>query len=171
MPQLKQCLHWILRKMLQSIESKKWQPFQKNYLQERTERTGLAYTSKERWEKWISITITLKQVKKPVIYHFPISSKYTEGKCFHLQSIGLELNTRKKLFKWNKILEHFTNGDNKNLIRKIYKKKLEIFWYDTAQLYLILTHTWSGWLHNLKFRRIQLFPDSAIMHSKNIPIL
>lgn len=50
--------------------------------------------------------------------------------CFHLQSVGLELNTRKKLskFKWNKILEYFTNGDNKNLIREIYNKKLEILW-------------------------------------------
>lgn len=57
--------------------------------------------------------------------------KVHREKCIHLQSIGLELNIRKKLskFKWNKILERITN---KNLIREIYTNKIKRFWYDTV---------------------------------------
>lgn len=72
-------------------EKKNDNPFRKNDLKERTERTGLTYSTKQKQERWISIIIILKQVKKPVIYHSPLSSKYIEESTwFLLQSIGLE---------------------------------------------------------------------------------
>lgn len=173
MPQLKQCLHWILRKMLQSIESKKMTTLSEKRL------------TRKVWKNWACIHFQRKMGEVDQHYNNPETSKKASDlsfsyflkvhreKCFHLQSIGLELNIRKKLFKfkWNKILEHIINGDYKNLIREIYNNKLEVFWYDTVQLYLTLSHTWSGWLHDLKVSCIQLFSDSVIMHSKNIPIL
>lgn len=155
------------------------------YREQKNDNLSEKWLIRKDWKNWACIHFQRKMGEVDQHYNNPETSKKASDlsfshflkvhreKCFHLQSIGLELNTRKKLskFKWNKILKHIINGDYKKLTREIYNNKIEIFWYDTVQLYLILLHTWSGWLHDLEVSSIQLFPGSAIIHSKNIPIL
>lgn len=63
-------------------EQKNDNPFRKMTYKKGQKELGLNTLPKNDGRKWISITIILKQVKKPVIYHFPISSKYTEKSAF-----------------------------------------------------------------------------------------
>lgn len=138
-----------------------------------TERIELACSVRQKWKKRISIIITLKKVKNHS--DSSLSSKYrAESKLFNLQYMRREINIRNKLsnFKWGKILEHVASGDDENLIIKVYNNKLEIFQYETVQLYLIPSNIWSGCLHDLL--RLAAFYVSMILWQqsfKNITIL
>lgn len=138
--------------MLQTVKEKVTILWEKNGLQERTERIELACSVRQKWKKWISTIITLKKVKKKHSDSSLCSKYRTESKWFNLQHVKLEINIRSKLsnFKWSKILERVErSGDGKNLIIKVYNNKLEIFQYETEQLYQIPSNIWSGCLHDL----------------------
>lgn len=121
----------------------------------------------------------LEKSKKKKHSDSSLCSKYrTESKWFNLQHMKLEINIRSKLsnFKWSKILERVASGDDENLIIKVYNNKLEIFQYETEQLYQIPSNIWSGCLHDLfglaafyvsMILWQQLFKNITILYSEN----